>query len=182
MVTDRAKGRQWGMQSYPLDLATILYLLSQQRQSGQLQAELEEVPGSREPCLARLVLVDGKVVSCLLTTRRGVELARGERALRILNQLGVIEWIWQTGAEEMTQPASSPELRGLSAIPRRLVPLSPQILQRCSRVQRRVLSLVDGRRTIGDIATVLAVPSGEIDSLMAVLHELQAMRLIVLDG
>lgn len=167
------------MQSYPLDLATILYIL--QGQSGQLQALLEEVPGMREPCQATVILLNGKVTSCFLETRRGALVGQGERALNLLTGLGTVDWLWEPAAGAAL-PAPTGSLTGaLSPIPYRREPLRQDVLEACSRLQRRVLGLVDGRRTIQDIATLLAVPPTEHERLRAVLRELQMMGLIIID-
>jgi hypothetical protein len=167
------------MQSYPLDLATILYIL--QGQSGRLQAILEEVPGVKEPCQATLMLLDGKVASCFLETRRGALIGQGERAFNLLTGLGTLDWLWEPGfATALPAPARS--LTGaLSPIPYRREPLRQEALDVCSRLQRRVLGLVDGRRTIQEIATLLAVPPTELERLRAVLRELQTMGLIMMN-
>lgn len=78
------------MQSYPLDLATMLYNL--RGQHGRLCATLEHVPGLREPCQVLLDLVEGKVTACTLMTGRGALLAEGARALDLLERLGTIDW------------------------------------------------------------------------------------------
>lgn len=173
------------MQSYPLDLATILYVL--QGQSGRLHAVLEAVPGIREPCQATITLIDGKVASCFLETRRGALAGQGERALNLLIGLGTVEWLWEPGSITLLPPPTrtptgplSPT-GALSPIPRRREPLRQDMLGACSRLQRRVLGLVDGRRTVHEIATLLAVPPTEFERLRAVLRELHMMGLIILD-
>lgn len=167
------------MQSYPLDLATILYVL--QGQSGRLHAILEAIPGIREPCQATMMLVEGKVASCFLETRRGALVGQGERALNLLIGLGTVDWLWEPGSAPALQPPARSPTGTLSPIPRRREPLRQDILEACSRLQRRVLGLVDGRRTIQEIATLLAVPPTEFERLRAVLRELQMMGLIIID-
>lgn len=167
------------MQSYPLDLATILYIL--QGQSGRLQAILEEVPGVKEPCQATLMLLDGKVASCFLETRRGALVGQGERVLHLLTGLGTVDWLWEPASgAALPAPTRSPA-GALSPIPRRREPLRQAALAACSRLQRRVLGLVDGRRTTQEIATLLAVPPTELERLRAVLRELQNMGLLIID-
>ncbi len=167
------------MQSYPLDLATILYIL--QGQSGRLQALLQELPGTREPCQVSIVLFDGKVASCSLETRRGVLVAQGAQVLNLLTGLGTIDWLWEPGLTPAAQLPTKPTTGTLSSIPRRREPLRPESLVACNRIQRRVLGLVDGRRTTHEIATLLAVPPTELERLRAVLRELQGMGLISMD-
>jgi hypothetical protein len=170
------------MQSYALDLTTILHLL--QGRSGRLQATLEALPGIKEPCLVSLVLLDGKVSSCFLETHQGMLLAQGERVLTLVAGLGTLDWLWEPQRRTTTLLPGYPggSIPGkVSSIPQRRDPLRPDLLAACSRIQRRVLGLVDGRRTVQEIALLLAVPSAEIERLQAVLDELQVMGLITLD-
>ena len=166
------------MQSYPLDLTTILYIL--QGQSGQLQTTLEGLPGIREPCRASLILTNGKVTSCSLTTRRGALLAQGQRVLDLLAGLGIVEWLWEPGAGSSLQLPSK-AASNASPVPRRREPLRQDALLACTRTQRRVLGLVDGRRPIQEIAALLAVPPADVDRFRAIFFELQDMGLILLD-
>lgn len=167
------------MQSYPLDLATILYIL--QGQSGHLQTTLEDLPGIREPCRVSLFLTDGKVTSCSLETRLGALVSQGQRVLDLLAGLGTIDWLWEPVVGPAVQLPGRNTTGNLSSIPRRREPFRQEALWACSRVQRRVLGLVDGRRPFQEIATLLAIPPTELERLRAVLYELRAMGLIILD-
>ncbi len=176
------------MQSYPLDLATILYLLDQQQQSGLLQAALAGVPGTKEQCLARLKLIKGKVTSCVVHTSSGRLYAEGRRALALLAEMGTLEWVWKIEEESsVTRPLSAVQARTAGTtpneliVPRRREPLRMETLQRCSRTQRRVLGLVDGRRSLNEIATILSIPPAEMPRLKEVMRELEAMELLSLE-
>ncbi len=177
------------MQSYPLDLTTILYLLDQQQQSGLLRATLAGLPGTRETCLAQLQLARGKVTSCVVETYSGRLYAEGRRALSLLAQLGTIEWAWKVEEEgSRTRPLPAVQTGGTGfkpsdgrLVPQRKEPLRVEVLQRCSRTQRRVLGLVDGRRSVNEIATILSVPPTEVSRLKEVIRELEAMELLSLE-
>ncbi len=168
------------MQSYALDLATILHIL--QGRSGRLQATLEALPGMREPCQVNLMLLDGKVTSCSLEAANGALIAQGERVMNLLLGLGTIDWLWEPQRKAAAPLPGGSAAAGAFSIPRRREPLRPEVLAGCSRIQRRVLGLVDGRRTIQEIALLLAVPATELERLQAVLDELQALGLIIMDA
>jgi predicted transcriptional regulator len=66
-----------------------------------------------------------------------------------------------------------------SVVPRLVFGLDPKILQSLSRSQRRVLVLIDGRRSIEKIFSILS--SQDIQGILKTLRELEAMGLIVLE-
>ena len=77
------------MQTYILDLTTLLHILTRQRQNGVLQAEEVRLPGVKQLVQARLTLVQGNIDSCLifLKSDRSV-LAEGPQALHMLQEAG----------------------------------------------------------------------------------------------
>jgi hypothetical protein len=173
------------MQSYPLDLDTMLYFLGQQHQSGRLEAALEQVPGIRVPCQAILTLSEGKISTCFLRTGAGKLVAQGNEALRLLASLGTIEWRWQP--QELS--LSSPRLAALpqnvrqengATVPRLTGKSRGDLMHTYTRNQLRVLGLIDGKRSVNDIARVLAVGSTQLPQLWSVLHELEAMGVVLI--
>lgn len=165
------------MQSYPLDLTTMLINL--RGQTGRLSATLGRVSGLQQPCQVIVDLLEGKVTACTMTTMRGDRMAEGAQALDLLGRLGIIDWLWEPAlAPPLTFQGSHLPMNPAFTVPQRRAPFYPEALASCSRDQRRVMGLIDGRRTVADIATLLAVPPTEMGRLQTILNELEDMGLI----
>jgi len=173
------------MQSYSLDLITLLQILSRQRQSGLLQAEMAHLPGSRQPGIARLEIVEGSVYTCTMYLKGGSIYAEGSKAYQMVSDAGSLEWIWSAYPSPRTPqqviPFSPSENNTSSLsqlVPRQTVQLDAGILNRLPRSHRRVLVLIDGIRTIGKIASMLALTDD--NELLTILRELQTEGLVIL--
>ena len=108
------------MQSYPLDLVTLLHILSAQRQTGELVAEVR-ISGSRRPGRASLTLYDGTPVlsSCTILLDTSVVLT-GTKAFEYLQQAGTLEWVYTAKpVHRSRQDNSSPATQnpGAQAVP-----------------------------------------------------------------
>ncbi len=171
---------------YNLDLATLLQLLQEFRRTGSIYAQLP--PGAlalKERCQAKIELIEGKMISCWITTRNGQYSASGDEALQILHRLGTLDWEFQAQIEtpqhvSETSPILSTDPSAF--IPRRLASVEQTTLNRLSRKQRRVFVLVDGERSIAKIVSILFPASPNTKEVIGVLRELEAMRLITVKG
>lgn len=178
------------------DLSFLLQLLRTSKQSGLL---FVVPPGPHEPSWEGQFRLDkGEVIACLVSNKvDGRVVLNNDEALRWLTNQGKLEWRLEDEASssdpsrpllpapgearseqrhdvEVLPPAG--EKNQLRGIPRhtqkgRNLPLSAF----SSRDHRQVFTLVDGRRTIGEIASLLHRPP---DVVMRVLQELQAAGLI----
>ncbi len=188
---------------YTKDITFLLRLLESSKQSGLL---LVEAPGPTEsPWQGRFQLHNGMVMSCVLLSKADGRVAlSNEEAITWITSQGKLEWHMQTEAEAShpTRALSSP-LPGTDeareeAVQERFaeepVPPAPgknqlaSIPQRTekgklvpgtaftSRDHRQVLGLVDGQRTVQEIAQLLHRPA---DFIIRVLQELRAAGFIV---
>jgi hypothetical protein len=224
------------MQSYPLDLKTLLHLLARKRQSGQLYAGNVKIAHVKESLQAHLTLIDGEVKSCLLLTRSSDIYADESEAFQMLIRSGVIEWQWHEGNPTPTsivQPAAQPappppriqpapplpprvqpapplppRIQPAPPLPPRIQPAPPpppriqevprsqkapltvqgssvpiralatnEALNALSHGERKILMLMDGVRTIYEIAGMLSI--SEREELLNVLRELHRKGLII---
>ncbi len=188
------------MQTYTLDLETLLALLEEAGQTGRLSTELPSgVPGFKERCQARVDLQGGKVVSCQLGGRNGRILISGNKALQLLSHLGPYEWQLvetqldgsfptptptPTPAPIQVQPPGVGNLYALSVVPRRTAYFDQRALDRLSRRHRRVLSLVDNVRSVEKIASLLsASPDTQfLQQVRDIVQELEAMGMITINS
>src|SRR6476620_10887313 len=88
------------MQSYFLDITTLLQLVSRQKRYGVLQANDVHLPRMRKSIQAQIILENGLVRSCKLLSK-GQILAEDSQALHFLNDAGALEWNWVTKTEEI---------------------------------------------------------------------------------
>lgn len=188
------------MQSYPLDLKTLLHLLSRKKQSGQLYARQVKVVHIKEPLQAHLTLINGEVQSCLLLTMSSDVYVDEGKAFQLLMQSGIIEWQWHEGnpvqaspvavsppivtpppsqtpqVKEPSQTKDTLPLQGSSA-PRRVMATN-EVFNALSRAERKILMLMDGSRTVYEIAGMLSL--NEREELLNVLRELHRKGLFIL--
>jgi hypothetical protein len=182
------------MQTYTLDLETLVSLLEELGQNGRLSCEMPSgVPGLREACQARIDLQDGKIIFCQIEGRGRRVLASGNQALRLLSNLGPREWQLVETQPEETQPllATGPlqsnsrnamNVRTPSVIPQRVTAIDQQTLNRLPRRHRWVLNLVDGMRSVAKIASLLSSSPDmqTIQQVGEILQELEALGMITI--
>lgn len=147
-----------------------------------LQAQFSSLPGvSKEACLAQIILGQGRVYSCTITaTKTGTVLREQQEAYHALERCGDLNWSVLPAPSLHTPAKPKTTLSPISASGRlsakapslRVSQLSPEILEPLSNPYRRVLRLVDGRRSIEDIARLLNKESHEIQQMLAALPHL----------
>ena len=163
---------------YILPASAILQVLRDQNGMTTLSATLPFVPGyQQEAGEVVLILGWGQVQRCTIRARDGLLLAQGGEALKALEQLGHLEWQVQElsgSRENWAATDSKGQEHGQSAeqhIPRRRVAaLSLTQQQTLSRRQRQVFALVNGTRSVADIATLLHLSSDEVARLLQALQ------------
>ncbi len=179
------------MQSFTLDLKTLLHILSRQKQHGLVQAEIPSdklrFPSPRQILQANILLESGVLRVCTITDKYEERILEGEDALQRLFTVGVTEWHWKphtsqqlpslekdkTGPIQRTQSISNQPLF-TEVVPRR-TSRGEEVLQTLPREYRKVLALVDGQRSVHKMAAVLAMKDEEV---MIALRTLQSWGLI----
>jgi hypothetical protein len=173
---------------YTKDFASLLELLSVSGQSGMLIVEQPEYEGI--PWQAQLTLVEGKVISSLLSSKAdGRVLLRDAEVIRWLSAQGKLYWRLEEDAQnqagQLPQAAVSPSpdavfpaqpVPRFTTVPYR-TPRGTQIAmdRSWSREHRLVFALVDGHRTITEIAALLHKPPEQV---VQALNDLRAGGLI----
>lgn len=179
------------MQTYILDLETLLSLLEEAGQSGNLSTELPSgVPGLKERCWARIDLQEGKIVLCQIEGRNGRILASNRQALQLVSNLGSREWhLVEAPAPRLLSPSpvdrssrSRRSLQARSLVPQRVPLINQYTLNRLSRRHRQVLSLIDGTRSIERIAALLhpSVDGQLIQQVEEIVQELEVLGMITI--
>ena len=161
------------MQTFPLDLQTIIQTLQELQVSGILSTTTEKLPNISGRWSIRLSVVAGKMTACDI--RNAYMRLPGEHIFPLLYQMGVLEWQWTTTSQFEIQHSSTQqpvqEHVPLSSIPRRLLSeLTPQTLQSWSRMKLWVFQLVDGERSVEDIVVLLS--RNEPQRVLTIISEL----------
>ena len=172
---------------YTKDFASLLELLSVSGQSGTLIVEQPDYEGT--PWQAQLMLVEGNVTTCLLRSKvDGRILLRDAEATRWLSTRGKLYWNLEESSQDpitplpqaIAGPSTDPALPSQPAqtaqwftiIPRRTPRGEQAVMSRAwSREHRLIFALIDGRRTITEIAALLHKPP---DHVVQVLNDLRA--------
>lgn len=178
------------------DLSFLLQLLQTSKQSGLL---FVEPPGPHEaPWQGRFRLDNGVVIACWLCDKTdGRVVLKDDEALRWLTSQGKLDWRLEEGtpssapsrpllpppeetsreqrhdAEVRPSAVGKNQLRGIPRHTQKGRELSVNAFS--SRDHRQVFTLIDGRRSIEEIASLLHKPP---DAVIRLLQELQAAGLI----
>ena len=169
---------------YKLDLAALLQMLQEFQQNAILHTEIESIPNARGRFQVQVSLFEGKVSSCLIRDRSGNTLLANSDALDWLQRLGTLNWtltLQQSGpaAPAQNSPLLSPSVpRPSIPIPRRIAHVTQEQMSQWSRKHRAVFVLVDGRKSVEQIAGLLSLPVKEVEK---VLRDLQSTRFVALD-
>ena len=160
---------------YTKDFASLLELLSVSGQSGTLIVEQEANEGI--PWQAQLILVEGNVTTCLLRSEvDGRILLRDAEAMRWLSTRGKLYWHLEGSSQDPSAPlpqavpgpSTDP---ALLSQPTQWSTFVPHRTRRGEQVatprawprdHRLVFALVDGRRTIAEIAALLHKPPEQV--------------------
>ncbi len=178
---------------YLLDLTTLLIFLVDKKQNGEISADLKRLSGTahKGPYHARIRLSGGNVVFCVIQDREGHIFMDGEKALHELKQATHNEWEWSSTPSPpsvvLTTPTRPPEEnRGrpkdiTALIPRHAFPLENMNKNALPRRYWQVLLLINGSRTISQIASMLtsSPATADLQKLIDILKDLQERGLII---
>ncbi len=186
------------MNMFRLDLNTLLAFLEESRQSGMLSTTLPGgVLGQKGQSQVVIRLVAGKVVDCHVEYSDGQIYVLNNSSLhRLLDPLDAQEWRLETLANshdsasyrnnasippsmKKTQPLPTPAtVQWSQIVPKAIIHVRPDNLNRLSHKQRRVLVLVDGMKNVGQINSLLFPMSHDLQIIIEVLRELEYMGII----
>lgn len=169
---------------YHLSITSLLASTRGIHQELFFQTRLNAQRISQEECVVQLVVLNGVMLSCeIKETVRETLLFQREKAVDVLKPLGMLEW-YRTSSQvypsegrtqqplqprQNEQPGPSPEQR---YIPRRLnIELSL-----LDHSHRRIFLLVDGIRSVPQIAKLLGKPQEEV---LSMLQDLQAQGCVI---
>ena len=172
--------------SYVLPVEAIVEVMKHSPELVDLHSVSPLSPLSKEPCVARLVLGQGKLASCTITTTTGNRLFEGQQAYTALLRCGAVQWRVSPAPALVRQPPSFSRPEVVVPLPQhvpclRVKELPPALLASLSHSHRRVLALVDGKRSLAEIALLLATTPEKVShTLSALAHLVQCSLLLFL--
>ena len=165
---------------YLLPLLAVVETMKFSPDVVMLQSHLPSLPGvTKEACRAQVILGQGQVYSCTITTRTGAVIRERQEAYKALEQCGDLEWILSSAPfphpanPQTAQPNTSTASAKMAPIPvLRVKELSAETLSRLAYPYRRVLLLVDGKRSIEEIARLASKTPQEVVHMLNALEHL----------
>ncbi len=165
-----------------IGLDPILQILAQYHKSGVLHTRVPHLPGLREAGTCSIDLKGGKVVACYIQGERGKWRSLPVKMLiRFDRDRGPFEWKFfaqqpMTAVQEPTPPtqkmAATYVPRG-DDVPQAIAYFNADALTNSAPAWKRVLrmtyAMVNGRRTIDEIETLVPLPKGAVYQAVAAL-------------
>ncbi|HEU5373901.1 MAG TPA: hypothetical protein VFV38_00530 [Ktedonobacteraceae bacterium] len=165
---------------YRLPMQAMLAVVQSSAARVLLLAQPPALPGiSKRECVVHLVLGQGAVSSCQITDAVGTVLAQNQEAYQVLLRCGDLEWQVMTLHEQKptvvsrvprfdTREQASREASMQPSVPTlRITPLPPETLASLSHPYRMLLVLVDGKRSIDQLARLLSKSPAAIHQMLA---------------
>lgn len=167
------------MQRYLLPVVAVVETMKGLPETVSLQAQISSVPGvSKETCVAEIIVGEGRLHGCTILTLAGHTLLQNQEAFAVLQRMGKLEWQLVPGSREQQVGPRQEQGQSLwsgsseqDMRPCRIGAPSSLQLQSLPFDQRRVLYLVDGQKTISQLARLLQKNPEEIHILLLALYE-----------
>lgn len=166
-------------QRYILPAAAIIETMKQQRDVVAFRAPLPEgrhLPSALRatPCFAEIVLGNGTLHSCTIFTSGGTLVCEQQEAMRLLQGLGDLEWVLHSLPLSPT-PGSPPQTEQTYSASPEMVPRKAPLVgsatpaEPLTHRQRRVWLLIDGQRSVRELASLLCLSPQEIEEALTAL-------------
>src|SRR5690348_5864879 len=132
-------------------------MMQKYKKTGYLQADLPSgVRGLRDSCRVEITLKAGEMVSCSISSSRGI-LLTGDKAYQELTRQGRIHWTFVSSSPLVTQTSPVRALeKNMTLHPRRVVVVEQLQMRTWSPMHKLVYGLADGTRSVAEIAEQLS--------------------------
>jgi hypothetical protein len=173
----RIERRVCSVDSYHLPVLAVVEAMKGSPTVVGIQSRLSSLPGiSKDACLAHITLGQGQVYSCTITARTGAVLLQQQEALRALERCGDLDWnvspLKATASQKDTQVQMGSPGQSMTNIPSLRGGLTTETLNSLPHPYRRIIMLVDGKRTIEDIALLASKTPQEVVRMLRALERL----------
>ena len=173
-------------QCYLLPVVAVVETMKGLPETVSFQAQLPAMPHlSSEICFAQVIVGQGDCQFCTVVTRTGQILLQHQEAFTLVQQLGKLVWRLSTPTSEplsLLPDHSFPSQEANAGrdlaqlLPQRTGELLPIQMQALPAAQRRVWFLVDGQKTIEQLARLLTKSVGDVYQLLLTLQEQQLIH------
>ncbi len=162
---------------HPLPLTLLLEVMQAMSGTHVMCAQLPPLRGiSRETCVAIVTVRDGKLIECQIKNRKGAPLLQQGLAFQTLAALGEVNWSLLSSStvpapeyRSRRLPGNRSSLQDQKRIPIRH--LSGVIPSSFSHREKQVLSLIDGKRDVQQIADLLHLSLDHIQTILLRLEQ-----------
>ncbi len=157
---------------YVLPMSVLLETMRELAASVTVQAQLAALPqGWNEPCVAELVLVEGRLYACTISTTEGLMLLQQEAAYQVLNRLGTLEWSVRPDGRSSPQDEQPPSPTISKHAPWLVASsLSSEVLASLSRRHKQVLLLSESHKRPEEIARLLRLSVQKVEQILQTLN------------
>jgi hypothetical protein len=174
-------------QHYVLPVATIIETMIASPFLVQLHTSFSSLPNiTKEPCLAELIVGQGKLHTCQVMTHTGHLLLEREGAIARLQHCGSVQWtllpvarpdMLQIQAAPVPRQTSPPNTSFTSGCPQRIHRFIDDQMHALSHGQKHVFALVDGRKTVEHIARLLSKQESDVQQILQTLQDMHLISL-----
>jgi hypothetical protein len=156
-----------GEQHYQLSLGILIETVKWLPGVILLQSQVALLPGfPKDTYLIHITVEQGKIVACMISTTTGL-VVQGKRAWAAVEQCGPLGW---TLSSQLEQPTVKMRFSsGREQPPTRFTVPGAAAMALWSHSERKVFALVDGARTVEQIARLVGKPSQEVQALLRAL-------------
>lgn len=167
------------MQHYLLPVSVLLETMQGLHATMLLRASLSALPkGWDKECVADVVIVQGTLHTCTISTVEGHLLLQQEAAVQALARMGTLEWTMLPPAMSPPTPpvpGQPPAVSQQAAPDWKAVPLSPELLTTLAHRQKQALLLVGGGKRPEEIARLLQLSLPDVERILEELQQRQCI-------
>lgn len=166
------------VQRYQLPVTILIETMQGLYATVALRAAIASLPeGWNEPCQVDLIIVQGMLHTCMISTMEGHLLLQQHAAFQMLERLGELEWTLHPSLP--TDHHQFPQARspvGAGAVSWKITPaIMPAVLETLPHRHKQVLLLLESQRYPEEIARLLGLSLPQVEGI---LHVLQQRHLI----
>ena len=168
---------------YSLESDMMIQVIRQFGYSGDCHADIPPQGSLKHGAHAILVAHKGMITSISIFSRNGKKQYHDKEALSVLSQSGVLDWTLVPSSTTPpvysvtpSPPVRSPDADSIIPLRLRRLPVNQSQIRAWSTLHRSVYALIDGTRSIEQIASLLSRRPTVIKQIIRELHSQNALE------